>query len=131
MSGKCRPSLREKTLCNVEQCNLSQTDKDCIKAVFEMFEQEQADLNLKQKQLLEGLMRVAVHKAEVIDCKKEIERQKAEVERMQKSIDTAMFKGMKVFAERLKEKFRIKYSHSKSCEDLIDNLLKEMENKIK
>lgn len=126
MSGKCRPSLRDKTLYNVERCDLSQTDKDCIKAVFERFEQEQADLNLKQKELLEGLMRAAVHKTEVIDCEKEINRQKAEVKRMQKSIDAAMFKGMKVFAERLKEKFRIKYSHSKPCEDLIDDLLEEM-----
>ena len=39
--------------------------------------------------------------------------------------------AVKEFAERLKEKFRIKYSHSKSCEELIDNLLKEMENEIK
>ena len=37
MSGKCRPSLRRKTLENVKRCNLSQTDKDCINAVFERF----------------------------------------------------------------------------------------------
>ena len=35
MSGKCRPSLRAKTLENVKRSNLSQTDKDCIQAVFE------------------------------------------------------------------------------------------------
>ena len=35
MSGKCRPSLRTKTLENVKRSNLSQTDKDCIQAVFE------------------------------------------------------------------------------------------------
>lgn len=37
MPGKCRPSLRAKTLENVKRCNLSQTDKDCIQAVFERF----------------------------------------------------------------------------------------------
>ena len=44
MSGKCRPSLRAKTLENVKWCNLSQTDKDCIKAVFELAEQQQEDI---------------------------------------------------------------------------------------
>ena len=38
MPGKCRPSLRKKTLDNVMRSNLSQTDKDCIKAVFERYE---------------------------------------------------------------------------------------------
>ena len=38
MSGKCRPSLRKKTLENVKRSNLSQTDKDCIVAVFERYE---------------------------------------------------------------------------------------------
>lgn len=37
MPGKCRPSLREKTLANVMRSNLSETDKECIKAVFERF----------------------------------------------------------------------------------------------
>ena len=37
MSGKCRPSLRAKTLENVKRSKLSQTDKDCIQAVFERF----------------------------------------------------------------------------------------------
>lgn len=35
MSGKARPSLRRKTLENVRFCNLSDTDKKCIYAVFE------------------------------------------------------------------------------------------------
>ena len=34
MSGKARPSLRRKTLENVRYCNLSETDKQCIYAVF-------------------------------------------------------------------------------------------------
>ena len=38
MSGKCRPSLRPKTLENVKYSNLSKTDKECIAAVFERFE---------------------------------------------------------------------------------------------
>lgn len=37
MSGKCRPHLRKKTLENVKRSALSQTDKNCIEAVFERF----------------------------------------------------------------------------------------------
>ncbi len=36
MPGKCRPSLRAKTLDNVMRSNLSTTDKECIKAVFDL-----------------------------------------------------------------------------------------------
>lgn len=39
MAGKARPSLRAKTLYNVERSNLNETDKECIKAVFERFEE--------------------------------------------------------------------------------------------
>ena len=35
MAGKCRPSLLPKTLENVMRSNLSKTDKECIKAVFD------------------------------------------------------------------------------------------------
>lgn len=38
MPGKCRPSLRVKTLENVKRSNLSTTDKECIKAVFDLAE---------------------------------------------------------------------------------------------
>ena len=38
MSGKCRPSLRGKTLHNVMRSALSNTDKECIRAVFERYE---------------------------------------------------------------------------------------------
>lgn len=34
MPGKARPSLRSKTLANVEMSNLSETDKKCIKEIF-------------------------------------------------------------------------------------------------
>ena len=37
MSGKCRPSLREKTLANVMRSDLSNTDKKCIVSVFNRF----------------------------------------------------------------------------------------------
>lgn len=40
MPGKCRPSLRAKTLDNVMRSNLSTTDKECIKGVFERCEAE-------------------------------------------------------------------------------------------
>ena len=38
MTGKCRPSLRKKTLRNVMLSNLSVTDKECILAIFERYE---------------------------------------------------------------------------------------------
>ena len=38
MSGKCRPSLRKKTLENVMRSNLSNTDKVCIAEVFKRYE---------------------------------------------------------------------------------------------
>lgn len=37
MPGKCRPSLMPKTLANAMFSNLSTTDKECIKAVFEKY----------------------------------------------------------------------------------------------
>ena len=40
MPGKARPSLRAKTLYNVERSNLNRTDKECIKAVFAMVEDD-------------------------------------------------------------------------------------------
>lgn len=39
MPGKARPSLRAKTLLNVDRSNLSITDKKCIHHVFEEFEE--------------------------------------------------------------------------------------------
>lgn len=36
MPGKCRPSLRQKTLDNVLRSNLSQTDKACIEEAFNL-----------------------------------------------------------------------------------------------
>ena len=38
MAGKTRPSLRTKTLQNVDHSNLSITDKECIHQVFERYE---------------------------------------------------------------------------------------------
>ena len=44
MSGKCRPSLREKTLKNVRLSNLSETDKKCIEDVFALVDQQAAEV---------------------------------------------------------------------------------------
>lgn len=44
MSGKCRPSLRPKTLLNVDLSNLSKTDKECIHAVFELADRQNAEI---------------------------------------------------------------------------------------
>lgn len=39
MSGKTRPSLRQKILENVKHSNLSETDKKCIEEVFKQYEE--------------------------------------------------------------------------------------------
>lgn len=43
MSGKCRPSLRKKTLVNLDRASrsgyISMTDYNCVKAVFEELEE--------------------------------------------------------------------------------------------
>lgn len=44
MAGKCRPSLRRKTLEHLKWCNLSQTDKDCITEVFKRYEEAQVEI---------------------------------------------------------------------------------------
>ena len=43
MSGKCRASLRAKTLENVRRSLLSQVDKNCIAEVFARFEKANAE----------------------------------------------------------------------------------------
>lgn len=42
MPGKSRPSLRAKVLYNVEHSSLNKTDKECIKVVFAMVEDNTA-----------------------------------------------------------------------------------------
>ena len=44
MPGKARPSLRSKTLTNVEMSNLSTTDKKCIKEIFERYPRMEAEI---------------------------------------------------------------------------------------
>ncbi len=44
MIDKCRPLLRQKTLENVKKSILMQADKNCIQAVFERFEEQQAEI---------------------------------------------------------------------------------------
>ena len=54
MSGKCRPSLRQKTLDNVRLSNLSQTDKECIEAAFSCLATYE-DTNLEPEDIKELL----------------------------------------------------------------------------
>lgn len=46
MSGKARPSLRAKALENVNRSNLSNTDKECIQAVFELAEKQKDEIDM-------------------------------------------------------------------------------------
>ena len=107
MSGKCRLCLRQKTLENVAWCNLSQTDKNCIKAVFDKFEEQQAEIE-RLKELTDAYFKICLAMTE------EIEKAKAE--------------AVKEFAERLKE-FKLYVGNSQGVfitDEDIDNLLKEM-----
>ena len=151
MSGKSRPSLREKTLYNVERCNLSNTDKKCIKKVFETFEKQQAELeDLFYK--LDGVMH------QYIDSYEENEVLKAEIDNLNKKIkqiyknyfacikdgkvigyvkfefEKAEAKAVKEFVKKLEplKKFRScvnesEYELSVTMRE-IDNLLKERVN---
>ena len=121
MSGKCRPSLRDKTLYNVERCDLSQTDKDCIKAVFDKFEEQQAEIErLKENNRVLKYCNEAniLSNAELRD-----------------RLRTAKTEAVKEFANRLKEKATTEFWSGFEIKELsspfvtvkkIDNLVKEM-----
>ena len=49
MSGKCRPSLRPKTLYNVDRSSLSTTDKECIHSVFELADHQKSEIEKNEK----------------------------------------------------------------------------------
>ena len=106
MSGKCRPSLRAKTLENVKRCNLSETDKDCIEAVFKEFERLKAEFET------------------------EIDKLNAEKNDVMYYKDQIKAEAVKEFAERLKKEIDIRPTHSREQNKyvffLIDNLVKEM-----
>ena len=95
MSGKCSPSLRVKPLYKVEHSNLSQTDKNCIKAVFDRFEEQQAEierLEEENKEVHSNWKKLKQSYDDLdFDIKTEIGRIKAE--------------AVKEFAERLKALF--------------------------
>lgn len=110
MSGKIRPSLREKTLYNVERCDLSQTDKNCIKQVFNKFEEQQAEIERLRIPSVEDL---------IIFTKWHNNKIKA--------------KAVKEFADRLKEKswdvpYKTKEAHYVQVVDVgdIEDIEKEM-----
>ena len=86
MSGKCRPSLRAKTLENVKRCNLSETDKDCIKAVFEEFER----LKENEKTVIREFRVVNADKERILLIAAELSRK----------LKTAKAEAVKEFAEK-------------------------------
>lgn len=81
MSGKARPSLRAKALENVNRSNLSNTDKECIQAVFELAEKQKAEIDMLNNNISIMVATMSnstkVTKAEVYrEC---IEKVKAEI----------------------------------------------------
>ena len=71
MSGKFRPSLRAKVLENLKSCNLSHTDKDCIKVAFERFAPKKPNIHgYDQSNLINSVSYTCP------DCNKHIGRDK-------------------------------------------------------
>lgn len=130
MSGKCRPSLREKTLYNVDRCNLSQTDKDCIKAVFELTEKQKAEIESIYRKV-NGEINILLAERDV--AKQEVNRLSVMVIELQKQLKTAKAEAVKEFAERLKAEyadFDEKYETilPENINKTIDDLLAEAPN---
>ena len=112
MSGKIRPSLREKILKNVAWCNLSQTDKNCIKQVFDKFEEQQAEIE-RLKKLTDAYFKLGIA--------------------MTRELETAKAEAVKEFAEKVKEKvwdvpYKTKEAHYVQVVDIgdIEDIEKEM-----
>lgn len=71
MSGKARPSLRAKTLLNVDYSNLSITDKKCIHEVFGHYENQWINIENQQPEpfvSVLGYMTDAGHFPPVREC---------------------------------------------------------------
>ena len=102
MSGKARPSLRAKTLENVKLCNLSNTDKECIQAVFELAEKQKADIDMLNNNL--SIM----------------------VATMSNSTKVTKAEAYKEFAEKVKQGFFSNSEQDVLICGVVDNILKEM-----
>lgn len=109
MSGKCRPCLRRKTLCNVWFSELSNTDKDCITAVFDRFEEQQAEI-----ERLESLN----------------ETNNMAIKGLSKEFDNLKAEAVKEFADRLKKRMGFCDLPNGIVKSHIDNLLKETEGEM-
>lgn len=111
MAGKCRPSLRRKTLEHLKWCNLSQTTKDCITEVFKRYEESVAEiyrLNLYAETLL-----MSLEKCQGWD---------------KKSQSRVRSEAITEFAERLKKEAGY-FGRAVSVET-IDQIAKEMKEKL-
>ena len=65
MSGKCRPSLRPKTLYNVDRSSLSTTDKECIHSVFELADHQKSEIEKNEKIIKAANDLIETQKAEI------------------------------------------------------------------
>lgn len=149
MSGKCRPSLRRKTLENVKRCNLSETDKDCIEAVFKEFER----LNEMTEKMLINIpnegnyIEILGHKIDGFDSfesfceylkkyaelEETVNRQQAEIERLQIEKDNLIKTYaecatvlVKEFAERVLDLFPADKNFTTISRFTVRQILKEM-----
>ena len=112
MPGKCRPTLREKTLENVKLCNLSQTDKECIAEVFKAYENE-----IALKELCADVIR---HQ------KEEIERLETEKDNLIKTYAECQKAFLKEYIDELKAELLERGFYPVFIRSAIDKVGKKM-----
>ena len=82
MSGKCRPSLRPKTLYNVDRSSLSTIDKECIHSVFELADHQKSEIEKNEKIIKAANDLIETQKAEIENLNTVNAEMQAEIGRM-------------------------------------------------
>ena len=105
MSGKCRPSLRPKTLYNVDRSSLSTTDKECIRAVFELADHQKAEIEKNEKIIKAANDLIETQKAEIEAQKRDFCTMRNCAEYWNGKYETAKAEAIKEFAKELINRF--------------------------
>lgn len=130
MSGKCRPSLRPKTLYNVDRSSLSTTDKECVHAVFELADHQKAEIEKNEKIIKAANDLIETQKAEIERLNALSNHHQTLINMLNEGIAEAKAEAIKEFAERLKDKQQTFISDEYAYKFIylieIDKLVKEM-----
>ena len=107
--------------CERQQCEKCpfRPDMDCI-SNLRLEALGIIDLQRKKIKSLEKVLNELKMEAEMVYKQRDAQKNRAD-----SIAKFARAEAIKEFAKMLKLKFRIKYTHSKPCEDLIDALVKE------